>query len=352
MFIICILSLLTIITITALFFYKTIFMIGIRILQLDYSTEQGILKNSRLYINKWRFRTAACFLLLTVVIAANASIAIVPVGHSGILRDIGQKILPYSLPSGLHFKLPWETVQNIDVRRQVFVQDYEGSSLDQQTVNAKMFIVFKIKGSKVHEQAQKISGDAVKVVLQPAARDTLKAQLAKYSVSDLLLNRDAVNNSVEATLQKKLSPYFFEIKTVSIGDVEFAFDFEARIEDKQVKEQFAMQAKLEQQLAEKQAKIAEINAKGDAEKNVLEQEGLWQASYIENEAIATANKKIALADAKGNELIQNALAKSNLLVHREFVKKWNGTLPNYQYGNSIISNISAEVSTIIKKERR
>ncbi len=296
-----------------------------------------------------RMRVLFFSLVVSGVIWALGSIAIVPRAHSGIVRDLGRKILPYSLPSGLHFVAPWQTLQNIDIKRQVFVHEYEGSSLDQQTVNVKMFVVFKVQSDKVHEQAKKITGDPRKVVLQPIAQDTLKAQLAKYSVGDLLLNREKVNRSIKETLATKLDPYYFEIRTISIGDVSFSTEFENRIEDKQVKEQVAMQADLERQLAEKLATIAKITAKGDADKEALEKEGKWEASFITADATATAERKIAFANAEGNKLIQDALAKSNLLVQRELVKTWDGKLPTYQIGNSIITKLSDNVATEIAR---
>lgn len=318
----------------------------------------AVVENRRFYdaVEKWKkagtfsMRMSIVFfaLLISVVMWLLGSIAIVPIGHSGIVRGLGGKILPYSLSSGFHLEAPWRTLQDVDIRRQVFVQDYEGSSLDQQTVNVRMFIVFKMEPDKVHQQAQKITGDPREVVLRPIAQDTLKAELAKYSVGDLLLNREKVNNSIETTLQEKLDPYYIEIRTVSIGDVSFSSEFEIRIEDKQVKEQVAMQAELEQQLAERLAVIAKITAKGEADKEALEKEGKWEASFIVADATATAERVIAFANADGNKLVQDALAKSNLLVQREFVRTWNGQLPTYQMGNSLITplcnNVASEIS--------
>ena len=79
-------------------------------------------------------------------IVALSCVASVPTGHTGIVTTFGQ-VEDYTYEAGIHFKLPWQEVVNMDNRNQKATVDLNCFSSDIQEVAVTYTINYQIQKS-------------------------------------------------------------------------------------------------------------------------------------------------------------------------------------------------------------
>ena len=141
-------------------------------------------------------------------------------------------------------------------------------------------------------------------VIRPAISNAVKAVTAHYNAEDLIVERDQVRNQIESQIRSALVPFRVVVDAVNITDFHFSRQFAAAIEEKQVAQQRALQARYELEKAK-----------------VLAQQKVVEAS----------------AQAQAQKLLQATLTPE--LIQQQAIAKWNGQLPEVLGGRGVLPMI-------------
>lgn len=233
-------------------------------------------------------------------------------GEVGIKVKFG-KITESVATEGFNLKVPFvEKIVKVNVKVQKTDVAAGAASKDLQEVNANFVVNYQIDASKANELYRNVGKNYESVILEPAIQEAFKSVIAQYTAEETITKRSEISLKVVETLSDKVSDYGIFIKDLNIINLEFSAEYNAAIEAKQVAEQKVKKA--EQELA--QAKI-------DAEKKIAEAQAEAETMRLQKQEIT-------------KEYLELKRIEANL----EWIKKWNGALPETMLGDSdVLLNI-------------
>lgn len=186
-------------------------------------------------------------------------IVVIGVGERGVVFNSISGVENRILGEGVHYRIPViETVIKISVRVQKTEVHAEAASKDLQTVDTDIVVNWHMNAGKVNVIYQQV-GDADAIrdrILTPAVSEVVKAATAQKTASEVLAKRPELKQDIDKALSQRLGRYNVLLDDVSIVNVRFTDEFNRAIEDKQIAQQQAEQAKF---LVEKARSEAEAN---------------------------------------------------------------------------------------------
>jgi prohibitin 1 len=233
------------------------------------------------------------------------SYTIVGSGERGVVTHLGA-VQQDVLDSGFHFKLPFVTsVHKISVRIQKSDIKTEASSKDMQKVLTEFNINWHPTPAEVNMMFQQTGDedDVVTNILSPAVAEVLKATTAKLTAEEIISKRLQLKDEIDETLRARVTKYHVVIDDINLVNLAFSDEFNHAIEQKQIAEQRALQARYDAEKAKRDAEAAVNKAEGDA----------------------ASSLKLAQAQAEGQKLMQRTITPE--ILQLEFYKKWNGQFP-------------------------
>ncbi len=254
-----------------------------------------------------------------VCIVALSCVASVPTGHTGIVTTFGQ-VEDYTYEAGIHFKLPWQEVVNMDNRNQKATVDLNCFSSDIQEVAVTYTINYQIQKSNAQTIYKTIGTSYFNTVIAPRVQEAVKSVIAKYNAENLIANREKLSEQVREILISKLAQYNIEVIDASIENLDFSDVFTAAVEAKQVAEQNKLKAQIEQEQAI-------IEAEAAAKRQIIEAEAAAEVTKIEADVAQYAGER----EAEINRKLAETLTEQ--LVNYYYSQKWDGKLPAYMAGN-------------------
>ncbi|MBQ8382644.1 MAG: prohibitin family protein [Clostridia bacterium] len=272
--------------------------------------------------------------ILLIVLAFNC-FASVPTGHTGILTTFG-KVEDQTLEAGIHFKLPWQKVVNMDNRNQKSTLTLTCFSSDIQEVDVVYTVNYQIEKSNAQNIYKSIGTDYFNTVMTPRINEAVKKQIAQYDAESLIDSRQQLSDEIYATLVTDLASYNVQLVSASIENIDFTDAFTAAVEAKQVAAQNKLKAETEQEQAnmeaEKAAERAKINAQAaaDAAKIAAEAEAEVAKTKANAEAEVTkieadAEKYRKEQEAAANKLLAESMTEE--LLQYFYIQGWDGKLP-------------------------
>lgn len=249
-----------------------------------------------------------CIALIMIITVMNV-IVIVPTGFVGIVTRFGA-VKEKTMVAGINVKFPFiENVQTMNCKTQKLDLDSSSASKDLQDVKANISINYSIDTITASELFKTVGVDYVETVLRPSALDTIKSITAQYTAEELITKRPEVASEMLKAFNMKLNSKGITISNSNIIDLNFSEAFNKAIEEKQVAEQ---NVKTEQQKLEK--------IKVQAEQKVVEATSTAESNRILNQSLSVEN-----------------LEKTRLENQKQFIEKWNGTLPTTMLNDGITS---------------
>lgn len=250
-------------------------------------------ENMDFSINQKNFVVKAIGTVIAVfIIILFFPLVVVGVGERGVVFNNASGIENRILNEGVHVRIPFvEAVTTVSVRVQKTDVKAEAASKDLQTVNTDIVVNWHMDAQKVNKIYQSV-GDEKAVedrILAPAVNEVVKAATAQSTASEILAKRPELKRTIDIALSQRLARYNLLLDDVSIVNVNFTPEFNRAIEEKQIAQQQAEQAKF---LVEK--------ARNEAEANRIKQQTLTQ------------------------EILQ-----------QRALEKWDGKLPQYYGGGTL-----------------
>jgi len=242
----------------------------------------------------------------TIVGVLASSLVIVQAGHRGVLLRFGE--VSGVLDEGIHLVLPIVyRVQIVEVRTLKEEAQASAASRDLQTVATTIALNFHVDPSRVGDLYKNVGMEYIARVVDPAVQESVKQITAQYTAEELIKKRHDVKALVEKEITARLNNYFIVVEPMglSITDFQFSDAFNTAIEQKQVAQQETEKQKYILQKADLERQTAITKAEGEAK---------------------SVQIKAAALKAQGGS---KALA-------REWIEKWNGTLPVYMGGGGSV----------------
>ena len=259
-------------------------------------------------------------IIVAVIILLSTVFATVPTGHTGVVTTLG-KVEDYVYDEGLHVKLPWQKVTNMDNRTQRATIQTEASSADIQQVD----VLCSVNYSVDRETSQKLFGNVgasyYETVMEPRIFNDIKTVFANYTAENLIACRNELADKIAELLTPEMKAYGIAVTSVSIENLDFSAAFTEAVEAKQVAEQNKLRAATEQ--AQKT-----LEAEAEAKRQVIAAEADAEITRIQAEVAQFAGEKEAAKNQKLSEKM------NELLIAYNFIEKWNGKLPTIYSGNS------------------
>jgi prohibitin 2 len=228
---------------------------------------------------------------------------IVDTGYRGIQTRFGE-VVGEPLPEGLHFYNPFTSdIIEYGVRQETWSTKSAIFTQDNQRVDVSFSVTYnpdpKVVTSLYRDFGRE--NDLVIKVIQPVVLGSIQNAIGKVVADELNQKKDFVRNQALKDLKSNLEARHVSVTDLQLTDVDFEDSYEKAAEEKVVAVQNAQKAKNETVTIEERAK----------------------------QVIKTAE-----ADARAMQIKSQALQQNKGLIEYEAIQKWDGKLPQYQFGNS------------------
>lgn len=262
------------------------------------------LANPKLKMRRPRRRTVlwvagivAAFVLVT------SSLQTVDAGERAVVfhRDGSLTTLQ---PGKFQFVLPvLNTVSVYNVQSQLYREVAEGISKDIQVVTTEVAVLYHPDATAIRAIHQELGPDYADRIVAPSVQDAVKSAVSYWNAEELTAQtREQVKQDVARRITEDLAAHDVIVDQVSITDFDFSLEFNAATEAKVVAQQKALEAR-----------------------NNLE-----RAKYEANQTIIEATAQAEAARL----LASSASGEGSAYLFLEWLKVWNGQLPQYMSGEN------------------
>jgi regulator of protease activity HflC (stomatin/prohibitin superfamily) len=236
-----------------------------------------------------------------------------------------------TLPPGIHFIIPgFETVVRYPISRQTYTMSAstgEGQVTGDDSITARtsdgqevfidasvIYTIDPNQVTKVHIEWQNRYQDEL---VRPQSRGVIRDIVSQYGVQDVVSSkRSDIVDQIRKTLEAKLNDNGLVLVDFVLRNITFSPEYSASIEQKQIAEQQAEQAKLVVESKKQEAEQARQTAQGQADAAVISAKGAAEARLIN-----------ADAEAKSLTLISAAIKDNPSLLTYQYITKLS---PNIQ----------------------
>lgn len=230
--------------------------------------------------------------------------AIIDTGSRGIKKTFGE-IKGEPLSEGLHFYNPiTTTIYPYNIREEKFEGKTAIFTKDTQRTDVEFAVTWMPDEKMVHMIYKNI-GNELQVeqkIIRPVVLGSIKDSIGQIIADDLVSKRELATDNAMALIQKNLAGRHIIIKDLQFTNIDFDANYEEAVEQKVVAIQKAQKAKNDTVRIEEEAK---------------------------------QKIKIAEAEAESMRIKSEALSHNRGLVEFEWVQKWDGKLPQYNFGNAV-----------------
>lgn len=176
--------------------------------------------------------------------AGYKSIYTVDSGYQAVVFNqiTGLRSTTYSM--GTHFLIPFiERPYLFDIRRKATVRISNTGSKDLQMVKVSLRILHMPDTNKLQAIVQELGLDYANRVLPSIANEVLGSTIAQFTAAQLITKRELVSNIIKKKLTDRAADFHLILDDVSITHFDFASEYQAAVEAKQVAQQQAERAK-------------------------------------------------------------------------------------------------------------
>ena len=212
------------------------------------------------------------------------------------------------LTPGLNWIVPFaERVQLYKISRQTYtmsVAAQEGQVTGDDSIRARTkdgqevfidaSIIYSIDPEQVIQLHINWQNRFEDQVVRPAARNAIRDAVSQYGVEEIVSTKRAeMENLISQSIADKFQQNDLVMVDFLLRDIHFSDEYAAAVEQKQIAEQQAQQARLVVEQRKQEAEQARQVAQGSADAAVIAAKGAAEARLIQAEAEAQANERIA-----------------------------------------------------------
>jgi len=228
------------------------------------------------------------------------AIVVTVIGKGGIRQE--------ALTAGLHWIIPFaERVEKYSILNQTYTMSSvadEGQTggddsiqvrtKDGQQVYIDASVIYAIDPLKTTDLYRTWRFDYENGLVRPQSRGVIRNVASQYGVEEIVSTK---RDEMQAAITEELSRTFAEnnlvLRNFVLRNIRFSDEYALAVEQKQIAEQQAQQAKFVVESKKQEAEQARQIAQGQADASVIAAEGAAEARLIQAEAEAKANQLLA-----------------------------------------------------------
>lgn len=232
---------------------------------------------------------------LFVIYTLFESFTVVPAGHIGIQITFGT-VHQQTLTEGAHLVNPLSVVREVDVRLVATkLKEASAGTKDLQQVHTDIVVNYRLDGNKAAHIYKEFGLNLEDRIILPAANESFKAVVARYTSEELITKRDVVSAQIKEELAGKLGKYNVGINDISLVNFSFSAEYQKAIEAKVIATQNKLKAEQDLARIEVEAKQVIAKAEGDAKAIQIQTAAINSqggASYVQLQAIRKWDGKL------------------------------------------------------------
>lgn len=218
------------------------------------------------------------FALIALLVVMSGCSVVGP-GQRGVRISLG-KASDDAKDPGAYLWIPFLMgMKQIDVQIQKSEIEASAASSDMQEIKTHVAVNWSLSPDQVVKTYKTIGDedDVLNRIIAPAVNEAFKSAISKKTAAEVLGKRMVLKQEIDDVLKTRLIAYGVTLNDVSIVNLTFSAEFTKAIEEKQIAEQQAEQAKYSAAKAIEDAK-AQVNiARGQAESQRLVKETITPA---------------------------------------------------------------------------
>lgn len=260
-----------------------------------------------------------------------------------------------ALVPGLHWIVPYfESVRRYKISRQTYTMSIvhgEGQvqgddsilarTVDGQEVTVDASVIYTIDPDQVKDIHIRWQNSYMDGLVRPLSRGVIRDAIAQYTIEEVVsTQRIAMAAGISEGLSSRLSKEGLMLIEFILRNITFSEEYAASVEQKQIAQQQAEQAKYLVQKQEQEAARVRVEAEGVRDAEITRADGFAQSQVIR-----------AKADAEALRLISQALQENPDLLTYRYIEKLAPNvsvmlLPSGGAGNPLIIDLKQALSEI------
>ncbi|CAE6740467.1 prohibitin family protein [Nitrospira defluvii] len=223
----------------------------------------------------------AIVLIIPILLVLNGCGRVVDPGKRGLRwRPLTEGLMKEPLRDGFYWRAPWNDVFEYDVRYQSFTEKVDVLTADDLSVTVQAAITMRPTAEEIYFLAQEVGHNWYQQLVRPQFLSAVRGVVAQYTMVTLPERSSEIGNKIEAVMVESLKGRHLDVYSVALSEIEFSKMVLHAIEQKQAKEQEKEQKEFELVIAERNAEIARIHAKGEGDSLRIRAEGEGESLRI------------------------------------------------------------------------
>jgi regulator of protease activity HflC (stomatin/prohibitin superfamily) len=213
-----------------------------------------------------------------------------------------------ALTPGLHWIIPFvESVQKYSIARQTYTMSSTNSegavqgddsiqarTKDGQQIFIDASVIYAVDPTQLIQLHTVWQNRYEENVVRPVARAAIRNAVSQFGVEELVSTKRAeLEQAIRDEIKAKLQDNNIIMSDFLLRNIRFSDEYAAAVEQKQVAEQQAQQAKFVVESKKQEAEQARQTAQGQADAAVIAAKGAAEARLIQAKAEAEANQLLA-----------------------------------------------------------
>jgi regulator of protease activity HflC (stomatin/prohibitin superfamily) len=291
------------------------------------------------------FSTGVVVMLLVAIALSTvgAGLVFIEPDELAVVITAGQGgIRPDALTAGIHWVIPFvERVERYSILRQTYTMSAVGTegqvagddsiqvrTKDGQQVYIDASVIYAVDPNKAVDLYRTWRKDYENGLVRPQSRGVIRDVSSQYGVEEIVTGKRA---EMEQQITEQLTEIFAKnnlvLQDFVLRNIRFSDEYATAVEQKQIAEQQAQQAKFVVESKKQEAEQARQTAQGAADAAVIASKGAAEARVIQAEADAKSRVIQAEAEAKALQLVAAALKDNPSLLQYQYITKLS---PNVQ----------------------